>query len=291
MDKNTNLNAIIFKDDLCVHRLPSRQMPQVNRNSGMWIFNWAKDFSSTSHREDGMRYFEFYCIAHLLKGRGVYWTGDEPEPVELEPGMCVLMSPGKRHYYGAIPGGVFVEDTVNFWGPAADLMLKSGIFKDGVYRIGTVPVLRQVMELAADPSEYAQLNAEFTLREILQNIYNEKFSRNDVADVDRGIAPLLEAVKKHPEKQWSVLSMAEFCGMSVNGFRECFKKRTGVLPKIYLDRYRISLASSLLIGSDLSAKVIAERCGYPDPFHFSRRFKSITGLAPADYRRRFSKNN
>ena len=72
-------------------------------------------------------------------------------------------------------GGVLVEDTVNFWGPAADLLLKSGVFKDGVYRIGTVPVLRQVMELAADPSEYSQLNAEFALREILQNIYNEKF--------------------------------------------------------------------------------------------------------------------
>ena len=96
MDKNTNLNAIIFKDDLCVHRLPSRQMPQVNRNSGLWIFNWAADFSSTSHSEDGMRYFEFYCIAHLLKGRGIYWTGDEREPVEIEPGMCILTSPGTR---------------------------------------------------------------------------------------------------------------------------------------------------------------------------------------------------
>ena len=238
-----------------------------------------------------MRYFEFYCIAHLLRGRGVYWTGDDPEPVEIEPGMCILMSPGKRHYYGAIPGGVFVEDTVNFWGPAADLLLKSGVFKDGVYRIGTVPVLRQVMELAADPSEYSQLNAEFALREILQNIYNEKFSRGSSAAVDRGIAPLLEAVKKHPEKPWSVISMAEFCGMSVNGFRECFKRRTGVLPKIWLDRYRITLGSSLLIGSDLSAKDIAGRCGYPDPFHFSRRFKSIIGLSPADYRQRFSKNN
>ena len=291
MDKNTNLNAIIFKDDLCVHRLPSRQMPQVNRNSGMWIFNWAQDFSSAGLPDDGMRYFEFYCIAHLLRGRGVYWTGNNPEPVEVEPGMCILMSPGTRHYYGAIPGGVFVEDTVNFWGPAADLLHKSGLFRDGVYRIGSVPVLRQVMELAADPSEYSQLNAEFALREILQNIYNDRFNRGSRDEADHGIAPLLEAVKKHPERPWTVISMAEFCNMSVNGFRECFKKRTGVLPKIYLDRYRMSLASSLLIGSDLSAKEIADRCGYPDPFHFSRRFKNITGLAPADYRRRFSKNN
>ena len=221
MDKNTNLNAIIFKDDLCVHRLPSRQMPQVNRNSGLWIFNWASDFSSTSHSEDGMRYFEFYCIAHLLRGRGVYWTGDDPEPVEVEPGMCILMSPGKRHYYGAIPGGVFVEDTVNFWGPAADLLLKSGIFKDGVYRIGSVPVLRQVMDLAADPSEYSQLNAEFALREILQNIYNEKFSRGSSAAVDRGIAPLLEAVKNDKEsksrvRDYAIITLFLNCGMRVS---------------------------------------------------------------------------
>ena len=166
------------------------------------------------------------------------------------------------------------------------LLLKSGVFKDGVYRLGTAPVLRPVMDLAADPSEHAQLNAEFALREILQELYKERYSgsRNDIRN---GIAPLLEAVKKHPEKPWSVIAMAEFCNMSVNGFRENFKRRTGLLPKIYLDRYRISLASSLLISSDLTAKEIAERCGYPDPFHFSRRFKSITGLAPEQYRRRF----
>ena len=233
-----------------------------------------------------MRYFEFYCIAHLLKGRGVYRTSESAVPVEVEPGMCILTSPGVRHYYGAIPGGVFVEDTINFYGPAADLLLKSGVFKDGVYRLGTAPVLRPVMDLAADPSEHAQLNAEFALREILQELYKERYSgsRNDIRN---GIAPLLEAVKKHPEKPWSVIAMAEFCNMSVNGFRENFKRRTGLLPKIYLDRYRISLASSLLISSDLTAKEIAERCGYPDPFHFSRRFKSITGLAPEQYRRRF----
>ena len=283
MDKNTNLNAIIFKDDLCVHRLPSRQMPQVNRNSGLWIFNWASDFSSTSHSEDGMRYFEFYCIAHLLRGRGVYWTGDDPEPVEVEPGMCILMSPGKRHYYGAIPGGVFVEDTVNFWGPAADLLLKSGIFKDGVYRIGSVPVLRQVMDLAADPSEYSQLNAEFALREILQNIYNEKFSRGSSAAVDSGIAPLLEAVKKHPEKPWSVISMAELCGMSVVYFRKCFESVYGKSPIRYLHDLRMEKAKGLLLSDYDSIGQIAESVGYGSIYHFSKMFRSYVGVSPTEF--------
>ena len=289
MDKNTNLNAIIFRDDIWVHQLPSRRMPRINRDSGLWIFNWARDFVSRSTPGNGLRCFEFYCIAHLLKGRGIYRREDD-EPVELEPGMCVLVSPGVRHHYGALPGCQFVEDTVNFCGSAADLMLKSGLFKDGVYRIGTAPVLRQVMELAADPSEHFQLNAEFVLREILQNIYNETFSRDGTDAVEQGIVPLLEAVKKHPEKDWSISSMAEFCGMSVNGFRDKFRRRTGVLPKVYLDRYRMGLAASLLIGSPLSAGEIAGRCGYSDPFHFSRRFKSVTGLSPVNYRKRFSKN-
>ena len=84
MDKNTNLNAIIFRNDICVHRLPSRQMPQVNRNAGLWIFNWARDFTSPRNSDEGMRYFEFYCMAHLLRGRGVYWTDKNPEPIEIK---------------------------------------------------------------------------------------------------------------------------------------------------------------------------------------------------------------
>ena len=42
---------------------------------------------------------------------------------------------------------------------------------------------------------------------------------------------------------------------------------------------------SLLVHSDQAVAEIADGLGFCDPFHFSKRFKRLTGESPSDYRR------
>ncbi len=289
MDKNTNPNTIIVRPDICIHKLPSRKMADINRRAGLWIFNWGREVQFIQP-DDGKsnRYFEFFAIAHLRRGRGFYSRPAFPAAVSMLPGDCVLVSPSTLHRYGAVDDDCFVEDTVNFCGPLAELWFRSGIFRDGVFELGSAPLLHPIIELAADPSEHAQLNAIFALNKLFLDLYNNRFHQHN-RDKYPAMAVLIDQLKDDPARDWTVPEMAHFCDMSVNRFREAFTKRTGMLPKLYLDKLKVNQATTLLIESSLTIADIANRVGFTDAFHFSRRFKHLTGIAPCYYREQFGK--
>ncbi|MEG2653685.1 MAG: AraC family transcriptional regulator [Ruthenibacterium sp.] len=63
-----------------------------------------------------------------------------------------------------------------------------------------------------------------------------------------------------------------------------FKEQSGTTPGKYLMDYRMNAAKKLLMDTNLSVKDIGEKVGFTDPFHFSKSFKSATGVSPAQYR-------
>ena len=65
-----------------------------------------------------------------------------------------------------------------------------------------------------------------------------------------------------------------------------FHDRAGTSPSRYLTDLRMQKAKKLLLDSQLSIREIAERVGYPDPFHFSKSFKNAVGMSPAQFRER-----
>lgn len=66
-----------------------------------------------------------------------------------------------------------------------------------------------------------------------------------------------------------------------------FKKALGRTPSRYLQDVRVEHAKQLLASSTLSIGQVANTIGYDDTPAFHRIFKSLTGLAPGEYRSRF----
>ena len=56
-------------------------------------------------------------------------------------------------------------------------------------------------------------------------------------------------------------------------------------PKSYMERLKMQRAIEMLVGGREPVAEIGRKLSYSDPFHFSRRFKMVTGMSPADYRR------
>jgi AraC-like DNA-binding protein len=269
-------------------RLPDK-IKKTGELYGLCVFNFARELVSPprGYYECAPRYFEFYSISHMLKGRGRLWMPDVPER-RIEPGDCIIMPPNEVHRYGGAED-VYGEDHLCFIGPIADCMYKCGIIQKGIFKFGEIRRLLPIMETVSNPSVDSQFEANFQLQRLLLDLYVENRStHNGQTDL---IENLLKELKKNLNHWWTISEMSEYCQVGDDLLRKLFMQRTGMLPKQYLDRLRMRMAATMLTEKKQQISEIAKQLGYRDMFHFSRRFKAITGISPQTYRKRFGKTN
>lgn len=81
-------------------------------------------------------------------------------------------------------------------------------------------------------------------------------------------------------------SLAEVFNFSAYHLSSLFKEYTGMSPIDYLIRFRLELATELLMTTDASVGEISASVGYKDVYYFSRIFKKRKGESPAHFRTR-----
>ena len=91
-------------------------------------------------------------------------------------------------------------------------------------------------------------------------------------------------LRENYSRQRDVAAVAEAQAVSAPYLSRLFHEYAGVSPSRYLTGYRMEQAKKLLRDSRLSIGEIAERVGYPDPFHFSKTFKNTVGVSPSQFR-------
>ena len=87
------------------------------------------------------------------------------------------------------------------------------------------------------------------------------------------------------EEDFSVKKAASYVGMSGNYFISLYKEVTGQGFWDYVTSLRIRRATELLVTTDDTIGNIARAIGYKNEYHFSRKFKEITGDSPSQYRK------
>ncbi len=86
------------------------------------------------------------------------------------------------------------------------------------------------------------------------------------------------------DEQFSVSDMAEHFSMSIPIISKYFKDSSGNSIMSYMTLKRIDLACNLLRSTDQSVKEIGIAVGYVNDSSFIRRFRSIMGISPGQYR-------
>lgn len=82
-------------------------------------------------------------------------------------------------------------------------------------------------------------------------------------------------------------AIAGFLGIQSNRLLKALKHHGTTLPR-EIKRLRTDLAEDLLRNSDKTAGEIGAKLGYTDKAHFTRFFKSQTGMTPSEFRSRLS---
>lgn len=95
------------------------------------------------------------------------------------------------------------------------------------------------------------------------------------------IARVLRHVHADFASQFSVEELARKAGMSLAAFHHYFKLVTTCSPLQYLKRIRLDHAKRLMAHEGYNASTAARAVGYESPSQFSREFKRLYGVTPA----------
>ena len=245
----------------------------------MNIFSSSIELRVTKRIDIIPRIFEFFCLAHIISGSAWYWSEESGRVPVLESQLIIV--PQKYIHDFAPTNEDTKMDLLFFYGSIPDSFKASGLLDNGVYSFGQSRRLRPIIELSSSIITDHKIQATMNLINLISELYFSK-KNSSKSDSCSKIKDLTNLIQSKPEKWWDCQEMAEFCNLSEVQLRRLFKKETGYSPKVYLDRIKIERASELL-KKNFSVGNVAELLGYSDQFHFSRRFKAITGSSPREF--------
>jgi AraC family transcriptional regulator, transcriptional activator FtrA len=102
------------------------------------------------------------------------------------------------------------------------------------------------------------------------------------------LEPVLTWMLENITVDHPVSSLARRAAMSDRTFARRFVAETGTTPHKWLSMQRVLHARNLLEQTDLSVESIATRSGFGTAALLRHHFRRVVGVAPQDYRRRFS---
>lgn len=81
--------------------------------------------------------------------------------------------------------------------------------------------------------------------------------------------------------------MAACLGISPAYFARLFHRTTGFTPRVWLVREKIRLATARLAEGGFTVEAAAKSLGYGDLSLFSRQFRSVMGVSPREFKKRW----
>jgi AraC-like DNA-binding protein len=96
-----------------------------------------------------------------------------------------------------------------------------------------------------------------------------------------------DAIEKRLHQPLRIATLARDCGMSERTLRRKWKNSRGSSLTNEINHRRIVRASHLLLLPDISIAEVGYQVGLESPAQFSRMFRSVKGLSPKEYRRKY----
>lgn len=96
------------------------------------------------------------------------------------------------------------------------------------------------------------------------------------------LAPVMTAIYQLPTRHFHLNELASLAAMSRTQFIETFKQIVGETPGDYVQKWRVSVAQSLLL-QNKPLNWVSDEVGYHSYSGFSRAFQNVSGMSPRQW--------
>ncbi len=147
----------------------------------------------------------------------------------------------------------------------------------------TIPTNAQIIDFIQTKNFLYEIFLFFTEQfEVVMNCIGN-FSRDSVID------DILYYIQHNYMENIRLENIASLFGYNSSYLGKIFNLKIGESFNSYVDKIRIESSKELLKQKALKIYEIAEKVGYQNTDYFYMKFKKNTGLTPAEYRKRYSK--
>ncbi len=231
---------------------------------------------------------------------GTWQVAQDDEIFDLKAGDVMLLRAGS-HHWGTAPCPAGSRNMfIHFNRETADrLKVELSGAEAHMYASGSalcVPTLihcglnNRISDLFCEVVEVYwghRDDRERLLSILLTMILNEisSIARNSQPRAESWITALLDRMNRNPDRFYSLAEAAEIAGMNERTFSARFRKMTGKSFHEYQMDRKLEMAYDALRTGVSSVKDTAARCGFADPYYFSRIFRKKFRASPSEIRR------
>lgn len=116
-------------------------------------------------------------------------------------------------------------------------------------------------------------------------LYDMMVDMPNAPGVHPAVEQALEFMRSHVEVPYGLDDLVTDLALDKSYFIRLFKRNIGVPPMKYAMNLKMSVASDLLRTTVEPLASVAARVGFNDEYHFAKRFKQWSGMAPGRYRK------
>lgn len=230
----------------------------------------------------------YQLIHFVLSGRGEFRIDEHV--YHLKEGDAFIIPAGKVTYYKSSKEDPWCYAWISFIGINSESCLYQIMSSlDQIYVIHGLDVLKyytcihKILNLdVSNTSHYFEGNS------VLLHIISMLFSDIDYQQTPIDKLSILDEIKFYLDINYAenlkLKDVASYFGIHPNYLTRAFHQKFGISPKKYLLNLKFKKAAKLLATTQLPISVISNSLGFEDALAFSRTFKKIYDLSPANYR-------